>query len=433
VFYPIWEAASLDEWLYNGGPYQLIVCHFFLGVCSYMGREWELSYRLGMRANLFGKPYSAQRYFASNACPEDSRMNSQEPGELQKTRRQLGGFTLPISDKFLTLIETRKSQGKNVYLKYMEFVENKIQYYKPATEIFPDAAKSEYIDIRTNTLVYLEKHRINPGFEGGLYTDANNVVLLALNEHIMAHYLRFLQYGKSGDRWAVAQMVKDDSSEIRRDMARRAGQIGGKKQQEILRAQKRGWYNSEGQRERSKLSVQVRKNKKVGIFHPDNLFEALEKWKEKYNSDPDFKEQMLTNLRQGLITQKELGINIYSRVDQRVKSILGKCEGLWVDYVLYQFPYITIKKQAWDKDKKPEYTEEMTHMSEDFFWNHVINGPLETTTYFTNKTPGVKYPKKLESEKRKAEKSEAKAKREAAKKLGGDNEKSREKKKDTNK
>eukprot|EP00956_Cyclotella_meneghiniana_P045066 scaffold351532_cov1827-Cyclotella_meneghiniana.AAC.1 len=23
-FYPIWEAASVDEWLYNGGPYQLI-------------------------------------------------------------------------------------------------------------------------------------------------------------------------------------------------------------------------------------------------------------------------------------------------------------------------------------------------------------------------------------------------------------------------
>ena len=36
-FYPIWEAASLDEWLYNGGPYQLIVCHFFIGICCYMG------------------------------------------------------------------------------------------------------------------------------------------------------------------------------------------------------------------------------------------------------------------------------------------------------------------------------------------------------------------------------------------------------------
>ncbi|MBE9067777.1 photosystem II q(b) protein [Leptolyngbya cf. ectocarpi LEGE 11479] len=48
-FYPIWEAASLDEWLINGGPYQLIVLHFIIGIISYQDREWELSYRLGMR------------------------------------------------------------------------------------------------------------------------------------------------------------------------------------------------------------------------------------------------------------------------------------------------------------------------------------------------------------------------------------------------
>ena len=47
--YPIWEASSLSEWLYNGGPYQLIVFHFLLGIFAYLGREWELSYRLGMR------------------------------------------------------------------------------------------------------------------------------------------------------------------------------------------------------------------------------------------------------------------------------------------------------------------------------------------------------------------------------------------------
>ncbi len=48
-FYPIWEAASMDEWLYNGGPYQLIVLHFLLGIWCYLGRLWELSYRIGMR------------------------------------------------------------------------------------------------------------------------------------------------------------------------------------------------------------------------------------------------------------------------------------------------------------------------------------------------------------------------------------------------
>ncbi|MGC9502724.1 photosystem II q(b) protein [Baaleninema sp.] len=47
--YPLWEAASLDEWLYNGGPYELIVLHFLIAIYAYMGREWELSYRLGMR------------------------------------------------------------------------------------------------------------------------------------------------------------------------------------------------------------------------------------------------------------------------------------------------------------------------------------------------------------------------------------------------
>jgi photosystem II P680 reaction center D1 protein len=52
-FYPIWEAASVDEWLYNGGPYQLVVLHFLIGVYSYMVREWELSYRLGMRFWIF--------------------------------------------------------------------------------------------------------------------------------------------------------------------------------------------------------------------------------------------------------------------------------------------------------------------------------------------------------------------------------------------
>ncbi|XBI07793.1 hypothetical protein VPH35_135641 [Triticum aestivum] len=48
-FYPIWEAASVDEWLYNSGSYELIVLRFLLGVACYMGRVCELSFHLGMR------------------------------------------------------------------------------------------------------------------------------------------------------------------------------------------------------------------------------------------------------------------------------------------------------------------------------------------------------------------------------------------------
>lgn len=52
-FYPVWDALSLDEWAYNGGTYQLVVLHFILGVCAWMGREWEFSFRLGMRPWIF--------------------------------------------------------------------------------------------------------------------------------------------------------------------------------------------------------------------------------------------------------------------------------------------------------------------------------------------------------------------------------------------
>lgn len=61
-FYPIWEAASLEEWLYNGGCYQLIVFHFLIGIWCYLGRQWELSYREGLRpwiAVAFSAPVAA--------------------------------------------------------------------------------------------------------------------------------------------------------------------------------------------------------------------------------------------------------------------------------------------------------------------------------------------------------------------------------------
>jgi len=52
-FYPVWESLGFDEWLYNGGTYQFVVFHFMGGVSSWMGREWEFSFRLGMRPWIF--------------------------------------------------------------------------------------------------------------------------------------------------------------------------------------------------------------------------------------------------------------------------------------------------------------------------------------------------------------------------------------------
>ena len=46
---PSGKQQLIDEWLYNGGPYQLVIMHFLIGISAYMGRQWELSYRLGMR------------------------------------------------------------------------------------------------------------------------------------------------------------------------------------------------------------------------------------------------------------------------------------------------------------------------------------------------------------------------------------------------
>merc|ERR1719502_794913 len=52
-FYPVWSTLGFDQWLYNGGLYQFLVGHFILGVAAWMGREWEFSFRLGMRPWIF--------------------------------------------------------------------------------------------------------------------------------------------------------------------------------------------------------------------------------------------------------------------------------------------------------------------------------------------------------------------------------------------
>jgi photosystem II P680 reaction center D1 protein len=63
-FYPVWSSLAFDQWLYNGGTYQFVVLHFIAGVATWMAREWEFTFRLGMRPWIF-VAFSAPVYAAT--------------------------------------------------------------------------------------------------------------------------------------------------------------------------------------------------------------------------------------------------------------------------------------------------------------------------------------------------------------------------------
>jgi hypothetical protein len=172
-FYPIWEAASLDEWLYNGGPYQMIVCHFLLGICCYMGREWELSYRLGMRPWIcvaYSAPVAAAMavfliYPIGQGSNGPLKINlSSELGEMQEPlkRRQ-------------PEIETKP----DLYVRFIEVLKKKTQ------KGFPDGTS-------------VHKHHIHPKHDGG--SPDGEVVLCTARYHTWAHYIRYKVYGQTYDK-----------------------------------------------------------------------------------------------------------------------------------------------------------------------------------------------------------------------------------------
>jgi photosystem II P680 reaction center D1 protein len=77
--YPVWSAPSLDEWLLNGGPYQLIVLHFLVAVACYLGRLWEFSYRPIIESQSYrAVPTWADMVKRAGAGIE----NSMEPGTM---------------------------------------------------------------------------------------------------------------------------------------------------------------------------------------------------------------------------------------------------------------------------------------------------------------------------------------------------------------
>ena len=312
----------------------------------------------------------------------DSRQFLLESSELQEKRRKKGGFALPISKSFLTLVEKRKQAGRDVYLEFMQKMKQKKEYYTPAKGVVQGATNSDFVDSRTGFCHYLEKHRILPGYESGTYRE-DNTVLLTFPEHVHAHYLRFLQYGKVADRVAVNKMLGQNTAQTRRDMAQYAGSLGGKQQQQNLRDQNRGWYNSEVQRKLGKKGAAVAKERGVGAFDPQNLLNALAAWQTKFQQDTAFRQKMVNNLKQGLKTQAQRGMNIYNPASQRHRVINGK--GLSIDGKIVFSSYSIVYT-----DETFEYSEHRVHMSEDLYWNHIKNRPVGKRVNYRNPKPSNK-------------------------------------------
>lgn len=260
-------------------------------------REWELSYRLGMRQT--NKKICLQ----IDACPKKLRNIFLELGELPKKRNKTI-LNLPKSQTFLNILKNRKQENRDIYFEFIhKMVQKNKNYEIKKIKNASGPSKFMYVHKKKQKILYLEKHRIVPGHENGNYSNLN-VVLLSFEEHIMAHYLRYLQYGNRKDKIAVLLMISNSNEQIRHERAKFAGSIGGKKQQQSLKIQGRGFFSSEIQSKLGKKGANSARQNAVGAFDIKNKEKADKEWKNKYQTDNVFQEKMKKNLQQGLKTQQ---------------------------------------------------------------------------------------------------------------------------------
>jgi hypothetical protein len=83
------------------------------------------------------------------------------------------------------------------------------------------------INDNENSSTYVEVHHIVPRHAGGA-DDKDNKIVLLFNDHVLAHYIRWIQYNETGDKIAYSVM-SSESIEARKIKAVIAGSIGGPK------------------------------------------------------------------------------------------------------------------------------------------------------------------------------------------------------------
>nr|ALO21403.1 putative HNH homing endonuclease [Golenkinia longispicula] len=134
-----------------------------------------------------------------------------------------------LSEQELNPIYWEKYKGLrsdgNIYLAFIE-----------------EAKKKAECLLSKNPKLYLEIHHILPRHAGG-EDSQENLVKLTFEDHILAHYIRWVFLKNPKDRYAY-RMMSTQNGDVRRERAVLGGKIGGPRTQQILKENNKGWYNS---------------------------------------------------------------------------------------------------------------------------------------------------------------------------------------------
>ncbi len=242
---------------------------------------------------------------------------------------------LPSEDS----IKDQIKRGEDPYLKHIAEARNRVE-----------------VLLKENPNTYTEVHHIIPRYEGGS-DDPENLVRLTYNDHAIAHYIRWLMFGKPGDKVAYQVMI-GQSIDVRKERARLGGLAGGPIGQQILKERQAGWYNSEGQRKRGIKGAAVNREQGTGGFDPNNLQKANDALVIAKATNPEkYQKQNQDNLKKGRQTQQEKGINLGNKTSQRLKSL--KRVGIVLDNKRYSLD-----------------TEQRTYVSETALDYYLLYAPL---------------------------------------------------------
>lgn len=199
----------------------------------------------------------------------------QHPSVAYKGRREVRATS---NREFITewrqQLETHANQKKlelNTLKKY------RIQYseQKPADDFYISFIESKKGQIFEKT-TYLEKHHILPRFEGG-GNEMENLIFLTPEDHRLAHFLRYLEYGKLEDASVV--LFRCGYNEEAKRVAQKTALA--KMKRELI-----GWWNPIAQSERGQKG-----GKKGGSANTQAQFEARQAVGKQYGHQTGIRNQ----------------------------------------------------------------------------------------------------------------------------------------------